>query len=561
MRTAPYGEIVVTKVLSTLQLTLVVAGFPFFVTASVGQEVMKGALELDIEQVVKSNYSTLPTTVALDTMNDGSGNLFIATKLGKLKRVANGAVSDFLDLSSEAFTRSESGLLGVAFHPGFSIPTDAGYRTFYTFHSTAVDEMAEVTFEEPGNIDHHNILTEWKVNESDFLQVDQASRRELFRQQHSTSIHNAGAIEFGPDNLLYVAIGTPTPVRTSAQDKGSVLGKLLRIDPLEPSLTPGSTDAVSPNGNYRIPASNPFVNETDALGEVYALGFRNPYKISVDNQTGLVFVGDVGQGSREEVSVVQGGENMGWPYREGTISGINTPPDPAPEFTEPIAEFTHGEGGRAIIGGYLYRGSIPELYGKYLFGDLTFGSGPYTSNPGRLLYLDPFDEMGNLVDTATIEEFRMSEFSCETIDATSPADICEFDHTIYGFGLDDDGELYVLGQEGGSQGVLKVVGATELLLGDYNENGEVDLGDYNMWRDSLGQTGNFLSADGDGDFEITEADYQVWLSNYGNSSPASSSEAFQVVPEPTAESTFIACAICLVSLAATRNFSALRSES
>jgi glucose/arabinose dehydrogenase len=238
--------------------------------------------------------------------------------------------------------------------------------------------------------------------------------------KHPQSNHNGGALVFGPDKKLYIATGdggggndfngntdkaqTTNDGHTNntgnGQDITNVYGKILRIDPLHPSLTTVAAGSVSTNGEYRVPLSNPFSGPTAGLDEVFLYGLRNPFRIGFDrNNPNNLYIGDVGQGQREEVdlanvsTVTSSNNNYGWPFREGTR--VNTDFQDANDVTinppggfnpiAPIAEYTHAEG-ISVIGGYVYRGSlIPQLQGKYVFAEY-LESG---QTVGMLLYMDP----------------------------------------------------------------------------------------------------------------------------------------------------------------------------
>ncbi len=484
----------------------------------------------------------------MDTAGDGSGRLFFPEKDGRLRMLDSGVFSTFLDLSSEVITTSERGLLGIAFHPGFANSASPGYRRLYTFHSVPVPAVpVPVDFtSNTGSISHHNVLTEWQVSAVNSGQVDITTRREIFREAHVSTIHNAGTIVFGPDGYLYGSIGTApsgAAQNLTAQNNADILGTIYRIDPVDPSLTPGSADPISPNGKYRNPATNPFASDPAALDEIFAFGLRNPYRFSVDPNTGLVFAGDVGQGAREEVDVVPLGGNMGWPYAEGTIGGTVTPPVPPPTMLPPIAEYTHADG-RAIVGGHIYRGSIPELQGKYIFGEFSWGTDAFFSSSGRLLWLDPFDEMGNVKDPSqiTIEELSRGESCSETLSTTG---LCTLDITLLGFGVDDDQELYAVGSRSGRGIVYKFASAFFLPHGDYNENGTVDDADYTVWQSAVGDTSRIgYGADGNADGKIDAADYVVWRAHYGETAGPGSGGVSEGAPEP---STLILAVVGLVA--------------
>lgn len=495
--------------------------------------IQAGRLRVELDRFI--NYppsSELLIPVFIAAPDDGTGRLFFAEKgvayypipetppygySARIRMYSNGAFSTFLDLSNEINAESESGLLGLAFHPGFADPSSPGYRTLYTFHSAFADENAAIDFDttlEP--INHHNVLTEWKVSASNPNVVDLSSRREIFRAAHPSDIHNSGTITFGPDGYLYGSIGTP-PVGTAAlltaQDNSDIYGSIFRIDPLAPSATPGSANPLSANGKYRIPADNPFVNDPLALDEIYAYGLRNAYRFSIDPVSGLLFAGEVGDVLREEVDVIPKGGNMGWPYIQGTGEGpVPLPNPPLPAFVAPIAEYSHDDG-TAVVGGHIYHGSIPALQNKYIFGDF---SNNFFAGHGRLLVADVFDEFGQLKDAADIEiqEMLLEPQSCSESGRPNPS--CSFDTALMSFGLDANGELYAIGFDPSQAVVYRFTDAYLLSEGDYNEDGIVDASDYTMWRDTFGQSVPFGSqADGDGSGMIDTGDYEVWKAHFG----------------------------------------------
>ena len=165
----------------------------------------------------------------------------------------------------------------------------------------------------------------------------------------------------------------------NGQDKTNVLGKLLRIDPLDPALTMGSPDPISANRKYRIPHTNPFLAQPGAVHEIFVYGFRNPFRFSFDPILDQLIIGDVGQNNIEEIDLGVSGINYGWNKKEGTFlfnpdDGTIAPdPNPDPRFANPVAQYSHFDG-IAVIGGFTYRGTlVPLLANKYIFGDL-FGS-------------------------------------------------------------------------------------------------------------------------------------------------------------------------------------------
>jgi hypothetical protein len=220
---------------------------------------------------------------------------------------------------------------------------------------------------------------------------------------------------------------------------------MLRIDPVNPILKPGSADPISGNGQYRIPTTNPFQG-AGQVPEIYAYGFRNPYRFSFDTANGQLIVADVGQNTVEEIDRITLGGNYGWAVKEGDFLfnrttgpggaagtvGVRSPGIPA-GLIDPISgpsgtlEYDHDDG-ISITGGFVYRGTaIPELIGKYVFGDLALQGTPIRAN-GRLFYAD----LGN----GEIKEFLSPDFTAEGF---LPDGL-----TVHGFGEDANGELYAL---------------------------------------------------------------------------------------------------------------------
>ncbi len=351
----------------------------------------------------------------------------------------------------------ERGFLGLAFHPGFADPTSPGFGKLYTYTSEPVasgtPDFPVPPFPNAAGIvpqDHHAVIAEWTVSATNPNQVDLTSRREILRVGEPQANHNGGALVFGPDGFLYISLGDGGAANDTGgggggghnlaigngQDITNVLGDILRIDPINPSLTPGSTNPASINGQYRIPSDNPFVDPTAGADEIFAFGFRNPFRMSFDSLTGDLIVGDVGQNLIEEISIVTLGGNYGWPAKEGTFPFNRNPVVPVPAGAiDPVAQYDHDEG-LAIIGGFVYRGSeIPELQGKYVFGDL--GGFPPFRNNGRLFYAD--------LETGEIKELFL----------LTPNGTLGF--RLLGFGEDDNGELYVLASNGAPNGTAGVV--------------------------------------------------------------------------------------------------------
>ncbi|MDZ4657507.1 MAG: PQQ-dependent sugar dehydrogenase [Bythopirellula sp.] len=511
--------------------------------AAQAQSIQLGNLEATLTRPVYNAVSTnLRFPTALNGPNGNSGDFFVTGLQGRIHKFVNGveqSATPFLNFTSEVLVNGGTGMLGTAFHPGYSNPTDPGYRKLYTYHSTALNN-GPIIFSIPGeSISHYNVLTEWQASAANPNVIDVSTRRELYREAHPfNNEHNGGALDFGADGYLYITTGTPPGTEVLAQTTDNILGKVLRIDPLAPAVTPSSLDPVSTNGQYRVPAANPFVATPSAIDEIYAVGLRNPYRMSVDPVSGLVFAGDVGQVMREEVSVFSAGANLGWPYREGSLDGPVEPDPPIPVMMNPIAEYGRTDG-RSITGGFVYRGtSIPELVGKYVFGEFSFGTGPFGSSPGRLFWLDPYNDQGNLRDPADVEifEFRFSASTQVLFDQFStpkPA----LDITLYSFGVDDAGEIYIMGEEANKLTIYKI--QSVLIRGDFDNDLDVDSDDLVEWKNDYGVDGD-SDADGDGDGDSDGRDFLIWQQNVGFGLEEGL-VATVAVPEPA--TCLLACAV------------------
>lgn len=346
---------------------------------------------------------------------DGSGRLFVCDQPGTIRIVRAGMLlpTPFLDLTSSGLNRavsqsptaySERGLLGLAFHPDFEVPSAPGEGRFYVYFSAPSASNPNPSSPQ----DHISVISEFRVSATDPDVADPTSERVLLSFGQPQSNHNGGQLEFGPDGLLYIGSGDGGGANDNqaghtgtggsgplgnALDRTKLLGKILRIDPL------GSN---GPGGNYGIPVTNPFVGEGGGVrGEIYAYGLRNPWRFSFDKGaggTGRLFCGDVGQGQVEEVNLITAGGNYGWRYREGNFvfdpAMVGSGQAPA-SWIDPIAEYAHPgiaignpalpQLGLSITGGYVYRGSaIPGLVGHYVFADYRANN----SLGGRLMALE-----------------------------------------------------------------------------------------------------------------------------------------------------------------------------
>src|SRR5207249_1057353 len=222
----------------------------------------------------------------------------------------------------------ERGLLGLAFNPGFNDPGSVGYHTLYTYNSQLIPAGTMPTYVVPNSAtnNYKNVVNEWKISASDPNVIEPASRREVISFGKNAGNHNGGTATFGPDGYLYLALGdggNANDVGAShiepggnAQNLSTPLGKMLRLDPVNPALTVGSADPVSSNGQYRIPLTNPFQGPGQ-VPEIYDYGLRNPYRYSFDGVTGDLILADVGQNTIEEIDRITRGSNYGWAVKEG----------------------------------------------------------------------------------------------------------------------------------------------------------------------------------------------------------------------------------------------------
>jgi len=295
--------------------------------------------------------SGLSTPVDFQTPDDGSGRIFIVQQSGTIRIISGGSLlpTPFLDISSRInFDGAEQGLLGLAFHPSYS-----QNKRFYLNY----DRLSG------GQI--QTVIAEYQLT-ADPNAADPASERILLTVNQPFTNHKGGQMAFGPDGFLYIAFGdggSGGDPMGNAQNRGTLLGKIARIG-VDPPFTSGL--------QYVIPADNPFVGTSDR-GEIWAYGFRNPWRFSFDKGGTRLFVADVGQDKFEEIDLVQKGLNYGWNTMEGShcfspATGCNMS-----GLTLPIVDYDHSEG-VTVIGGYVYHGTaIASLVGAYIFGDFSNG--------------------------------------------------------------------------------------------------------------------------------------------------------------------------------------------
>lgn len=279
---------------------------------------------------------------------DRTDRLFVLEQAGRIrvfpKRRDAQRSKTFLDISDRVTPFGEQGLLGMAFDPAF---TRNGF--FYLHYSTRDSSR----------------IARFRVDATDPDRADPGSQSILLEVVQPAVNHNGGMLAFGPDDLLYIALGDGggggDPWK-NAQNTRTLLGSLLRIDPH------GRSGML----RYGIPADNPLVGVGGGVrGEIWAHGLRNPWRFSFDSQTGALWLGDVGQAAREEVDRIVKGSNYGWPYFEGSVEFENPDKLPPDRFRMPVLDYERPSG-VSVIGGYVYRGSrFQELRGAYVYGDWT----------------------------------------------------------------------------------------------------------------------------------------------------------------------------------------------
>ena len=407
--------------------------------------------------------SGLSSPVFVTSPPGDTDRIFIVQQGGRVRIVKNGSLlpGNFLNLQGKISCCDERGLLGLAFHPDYD---NNGY--LYVNYTDSAGNTVIARFQVSANPDSANF----------------SSRQILLTVTQPFSNHNGGWIAFGPsDGYLYIALGdggSGGDPQDNGQDTLSLLGKMLRLD-------------IDTTQGYKIPPSNPFVDSTGTLKEIWALGLRNPWRNSFDRLTGDFYIADVGQGDWEEVSFQPGtsggGENYGWRFKEGDhCFNPSTGCDTLTGLTDPIHEYPHSDG-CSITGGYVYRGSaIPDLQGAYFFGDYCTGT------------IWSFRYDGN--DTSEFQD-RSAELGVSV--------------NISSFGEDAAAELYILGHNNGT--VYKIVRQCLFFAGDANGNGAVNLPDVIYLSDYIFKNGAkpepACRADANGNGVVNLSDI-IYLVNY-----------------------------------------------
>lgn len=306
--------------------------------------------------------------------NAGDSRLFVIEQDGTVTIIDSAGNLNpvkFLDISDEVVTGGEQGLLGLAFHPDY---INNGW--FYVNYIGEGDSTR---------------ISRFSVTPANPDQADPESEQRILTLAQPYKNHNGGALKFGPDGYLYLGLGdggSADDPQNRAQNLMEPYGKILRLD-------------VSPGTSYAIPSTNPFVNDTSALPEIWAYGLRNPWRFSFDRLTGDLWIADVGQREMEEINMQafssSGGENYGWRCYEGSLEFNLDNCNTSAEFVFPVYEYRHLETECSVTGGYVYRGNEgSKYYGRYFYADfcsdkiwtlrneggtwISEQSGPFTGN-------------------------------------------------------------------------------------------------------------------------------------------------------------------------------------
>jgi Glucose / Sorbosone dehydrogenase len=391
-------------------------------------------------------------------VNDMRGPLYTVSRDGK-------SVALYLDINAPTWgvnvnsSGNERGFQSFAFHPEFNRSGARGYGKFYTYTDTAnMTGTGDFKPTEPKRT-HDAVLLEWNAKNPAAATYDGGAPRELMRFEHPFGNHNGGQLSFNPlasagsadYGLLYMGSadgGSGGDPMNLSQNLSSAFGKMLRIDPLGQN---------SPNGKYGIPKDNPFVNDNDpnTLGEIYAVGVRNPQRFAWDSRNGNLFVADIGQNIVEEVSQVTKGANLGWNKWEGSFGFISraevnlSNPRGDSKMTYPIAEYGQLDPllqpQSAVTMGVVYRQkAIPQLNGLLIFGDNPSGEVFYVSadklpNGGQ----DPirrilFNDKG---ETKTLLQLIKEKNTAQGKPPSTRADLR--------FGEGPNGEIFILNKRDG----------------------------------------------------------------------------------------------------------------
>jgi glucose/arabinose dehydrogenase len=367
---------------------------PAYVAKYVKKKYKKaGPPTISVKLNVLAGKLQAPTAMAFPSADE----LWVTEQSGKIRVIKAGKLMEepILDLQKKMVKLNrgyeERGLLGIALHPKFKTN-----KKFYVYYSRPSVQKSN----------HTGVLAEYEWT-GDGSQLNADSGRIILTIEEPDGNHNGGCIQFGPEGYLYVSFGDgggqgdEHGTIGNGQDLNTWHGKILRID-------------IDTETGYKVPTDNPFLNKKDVKPEIWAYGFRNPWRFSFDKLTGELFAGDVGQSSWEEVDIVKKGGNYGWRTMEGTHCYKPSTGCDIKGLIMPITEYHHNEG-VSVTGGYVYRGNqVGVLKKKYLFADWT----------GRIYYLQ---KAGNKWERGKVMMPGLQENA-----------------KVTGFGEDQSGELYML---------------------------------------------------------------------------------------------------------------------
>jgi glucose/arabinose dehydrogenase len=414
------------------------------------------ALELDL---VASGFAA---PIGLYSTDDD--RLFVVEKDGRIQILYKDGTREntpFLDIDGRVNSGAgERGLLGLTFDPDY---TNNGFFYVHYTDNSGASQISRFSV----SADNPNI-------------ADPDSELEILNVSQPFSNHNAGDLDFGPDGYLYFGMGdggSGGDPGNRSQNRQNLLGKILRID----------VSNATPETPYTIPETNPFAFDDFTLDEIWAIGLRNPWRISFDRETGDLWIADVGQNEWEEVNFQAadspGGENYGWRCYEGFDPFNTSGCDPASAYTDPLFAYPHQNVGfctGSITGGYVYRGAdFPSFTGYYFYADYCTGKiyGNKRNPDGTI------DNAGELLDIAN--------------------------NAITSFGEDNTGELYLIRVDNGGVYRLVVDCAAAAEIEIVNDGGDLiapdNLTNYQWFRDGElieGETGNTLMMPGEGEYTL-----------------------------------------------------------
>jgi len=323
----------------------------------------------------QSTITGLTVPVDIADAKDGTGRLFIVQQNGVI-RIWNGSAllsTPFLDISTTIiFSGDERGLLSMAFHPAYA--TNGYFFVYFNTYNSGTD------------VTSINLVRYQVSADANIADVATATLLISIPKPAGRTNHNGGDLNFGTDGYLYFATGDGgggNDLDNLAQNGTSLLGKMLRIDINNTSVT---------YGNYAVPSDNPYTSDASVDDRIWALGLRNPFRWSFDRQTGDMWIGDVGQGAKEEINyrlaISSGHVNYGWRCYEGTISTLGVPDCTPADNVFPVFEYDNPNGGSpppsAVTGGFVYRGTeagYAGFRGYYISADVYSGT-IYLTRPG-----------------------------------------------------------------------------------------------------------------------------------------------------------------------------------